>query len=306
MSKKSLSIIIITMNRQNQLIEALNSCIACVLPKDVEIIVINNGSTDNTAVVLEEYASSHDIKFVIKNLPQNVGAGEGRNIAIANATGKYLFFLDDDAVIDVEYNKDIFIEAINILESNPQIATLTAMIYDECLNTDRSVVHIRNKKYSDLKPILEVHGGGFFVKKHIINAICFPGIYYGFEELLPSIVFIDLGYINVYSEKFRIIHRPQVNKWNGKSDILIQQKRKVLAGLITVKYILYPVVLRPFIYAGFLYRCLKHFGLNLNIITQCFCLHKEQIKMPTNRKFARIKFKTIIFLLKNYGIRVVI
>lgn len=297
-SEIKLSIIILTMNRKSQLIEALDSCLICELPKNFEIIVVNNGSNDGTADVLKSYAGAHEIPFIIKNLTQNLGAGEGRNIAIETATGDYLFFLDDDAVIDVNFNRNFFIDAIDILSSNEIIATLTTRIFDECLEIVRGVTYSKNNLFRDMESILQVHGGGFFMKNKIIEGRVFPDIFYGYEELLPSIRFIDMGYVNVYTEKLRVIHKPQFDKWSETSTVLKEQKSKALAGWLTVKYILYPVILRPMIYMGFVYRCIKHFGMDIKVISRCFSMHKKQVKGSTS---SRIKYKTVFLLFRDFG-----
>lgn len=62
--------------------------------KDIEIICVNDGSTDSSLEILQEYASKDD-RFVIIN-QENGGAGKARNTGLAAARGKYLSFLDSD------------------------------------------------------------------------------------------------------------------------------------------------------------------------------------------------------------------
>ena len=59
-----LSIAVITWNRSKQLIEALESCLVCELPKETEFIIIDNASTDDTEQVVKalfEKKSTHSI-----------------------------------------------------------------------------------------------------------------------------------------------------------------------------------------------------------------------------------------------------
>ena len=50
-----LSIALVTMNREKQLIEALQSCIASTLPKDTQFVIIDNASTDGTESVITDF-----------------------------------------------------------------------------------------------------------------------------------------------------------------------------------------------------------------------------------------------------------
>ncbi|CAH5864372.1 glycosyltransferase [Klebsiella aerogenes] len=63
--------------------------------KDIEIIIVNDNSTDNTLDVITQIASE-DSRVRIINNPLNVGGGESRNIGLRKAIGEYVIFLDDD------------------------------------------------------------------------------------------------------------------------------------------------------------------------------------------------------------------
>lgn len=75
----------------------INRCIDSVLKqslKDIQIIVVNDGSTDSTLEFLTEYDNKNE-NLTIINI-ENSGQGIARNIAIKKAKGKYLYFMDSD------------------------------------------------------------------------------------------------------------------------------------------------------------------------------------------------------------------
>lgn len=84
------SIIIPTYNRSDLLVETINSALNQTF-KDYEIIVVNDGSTDNTKDVLNEFGDR--IKVLHK---ENSGAEKSRNAGAEIASGDYFCFLDSD------------------------------------------------------------------------------------------------------------------------------------------------------------------------------------------------------------------
>ena len=62
--------------------------------KELEIICVDDGSTDNTLEILNAYKQDYNNLIVIHQ--DNRGAGSARNLGMDHATGEYLFFLDAD------------------------------------------------------------------------------------------------------------------------------------------------------------------------------------------------------------------
>lgn len=88
------SIIIPVYNVENYLEKALESVCVQTL-KDIEIICINDCSTDNSIKILKKY-KAQDERIKIIHLKQKHNPGFARNLGISNAKGDYLMFLDSD------------------------------------------------------------------------------------------------------------------------------------------------------------------------------------------------------------------
>lgn len=89
---KTVSAIIPTYNRAYLLCEAIDSVVAQTRPV-TEIIVVDDGSTDNTAEIINSY------KFNIHYIKQkNLGPGAARNSGMKAAKGEYIAFLDSDDI----------------------------------------------------------------------------------------------------------------------------------------------------------------------------------------------------------------
>lgn len=97
--RHKISLIIPVYNVEKYLAECLDSCINQTL-RDIEIICVNDCSTDTSAIILKEYAEK-DCRVRIVSHEKNKGLGAARNTGIANATGEYVWFIDSDDFIDL-------------------------------------------------------------------------------------------------------------------------------------------------------------------------------------------------------------
>lgn len=99
------SIIIPVYNSAMYLKQCLNSLINQTLT-DLEIICINDGSTDNSAEILNEYAQKDSRIIVITQ--ENSGLGATRNNGLEQAKGEYIGFVDSDDWIDENYYEKLY------------------------------------------------------------------------------------------------------------------------------------------------------------------------------------------------------
>ena len=91
------SVIIAVYNVENFLEECLNSVINQTFD-DIEIICVNDGSTDSSAEILDRFAQK-DSRIKIITQP-NGGLSKARNAGLKIASGKFVYFLDSDDYIE--------------------------------------------------------------------------------------------------------------------------------------------------------------------------------------------------------------
>lgn len=98
------SIIIPVYNCEKYLDKCLGSVIAQSYRK-LEIIVINDGSKDNSGQIIQEYADNYANILPINQT--NSGVSAARNNGIEKASGEYLLFVDGDDYLEAEYVKKL-------------------------------------------------------------------------------------------------------------------------------------------------------------------------------------------------------
>lgn len=96
------SIIVPIYNSGLYLLDCLDSIIHQTY-KFKELILVNDGSTDNSIEIVEQFIiKNRDARIILINLSQNVGQSAARNKGIQSASGKYLLFVDSDDTISLD------------------------------------------------------------------------------------------------------------------------------------------------------------------------------------------------------------
>lgn len=141
----------------------LPSCINSILNqsfKNIELILVNDGSKDRSREICEEYAKKDNrIKVINQN---NCGVSSARNTGIKVATGKYVTFIDPDDTISQEYFETMY----SIAELNKCDAVVSGYI-----NIPSNKISITNFKLYTI-----MHGQDFVLSSsniHSNNDLCF-------------------------------------------------------------------------------------------------------------------------------------
>ena len=123
--EKKVSVVLPVYNAAEFLPECLDSFVSQTL-KEIEIICINDGSTDDSLSIIRDYAGAD--KRIICIDQENTNAGKARNAGMERASGKYLYFPDADDyaapdlleksyAVSEEYQTDICVFASNMFDS---------------------------------------------------------------------------------------------------------------------------------------------------------------------------------------------
>lgn len=92
----TVSIITPTYNSEKYVIETIKSVLNQTYT-DFELIIVDDCSSDNTVSIIKSFADK-DKRIILRELINNIGAAEARNIALREASGRYIAFLDSDDV----------------------------------------------------------------------------------------------------------------------------------------------------------------------------------------------------------------
>lgn len=233
------SIIVPAYNSEDCIVQSLLTASEQTL-KDIEIIVVDDGSTDSTKELLKRYGERDKRLVVISQ--QNKGAGEARNAALAAARGLYVSFLDaDDA-----YPADTVLERlVNAAETHDvSIAGGSKLV--------KSEKGIRKKKgqtfteeglikYADFQKDYDYQCYIFSLKMLKDNGIVFPP-YRRYQDppfFIRAMIASDVFYA-IPDATYTYTKDPEHVKWNpekttdmikGISDCLILSRKHGLAKL---------------------------------------------------------------------------
>lgn len=125
---KLLSVIIPAFNCEKSIEHTVNSIISSGLT-DLEIVIVNDGSTDNTAHVCNSLCSQYS--FIKYSEQENSGVSVARNKGISIATGEYIMFFDADDTA----KENGFTECVDIIKSEKPDILVFGMCFDYYKNS---------------------------------------------------------------------------------------------------------------------------------------------------------------------------
>jgi glycosyltransferase involved in cell wall biosynthesis len=165
------SIIIPTYNRAHLISDTLNS-VKNQSFTDFELIIVDDGSTDNTRIVVENYISNNQLKNWHFYSKINGERGAARNFGLNKAIGKWITFLDSD---DLFYPNHLYL-ASNFISKHKDV------------NVFHSAYEFRNQKNELIRKVVYPNNNnlnqailngnvfscfGMFLKSDVFNELCF-------------------------------------------------------------------------------------------------------------------------------------
>ena len=134
------SVVIPTFNRADYVQVAIQSVLQQTY-RDLEIIVCDDGSTDNTVEVVRSIQESSDLPVLLEVLPYNLGVSAARNKAIYLAQGDLIAFLDsDDSWLPEKLNKQV-----NFLDSNPEYIGVGCALENQVVGKKLNKYTLKNR-----------------------------------------------------------------------------------------------------------------------------------------------------------------
>jgi len=220
---KKVSIVIPTKNPEEDFELTLEKLREQKGVKEIEIIVVDSGSTDDTLALARKYANVISVK------PEQFNHGLTRNFAVERTTGDYVLFTVQDAM---PVGRLWLYSMVKVLESDPQIAAVTARqipksnadlfacfslwFHNKALNLYEDKISLPNQeKFSDLSPIGKRRLVGLdnvccLVRKEVFDNLKFSDIEYG-EDLDLGVRIMKNGYKIAFLHSVGVIHSHNMN-----------------------------------------------------------------------------------------------
>lgn len=208
-----ISVIVPVYNVEKYIKKCLDSLVNQIL-HDIEIIVVDDGSTDSSAEIIKEYVDMYkNVKYYKK---ENGGLSDARNYGLQYATSKYVAFLDSDDYVDINLYKLMYEKAKK--EDSDMVECNFYWAYPRKNKKDIGV------RYSNKKEMIEkarVVAWNKIYKKEVLDMakVEFPkGLRYEDVEFFYKLV--------PYIEKVSFVKKPLIYYVQRKESIINTQNEK--------------------------------------------------------------------------------
>lgn len=246
MEKELISVIVPVYNAEKYLQKCLDSILEQTY-QNLEIIIINDGSTDNSGQICQEYEKKDARIIYIEK--ENSGVSNTRNAGMDRMTGTYVTFVDSDDWVEpnyvnflyekvIEHQADIVVgNYTSFNEANSVFYFHTSADYYEKVYDNKSIIPCLYDSKELLKSALIVPWGKIY-KKEIIDNFCFPIDRIGEDALFNLKVLLDskkVVYVNKSAYIYRVREGSLSNTWTDEwirdAIYIIEERLSLLATL---------------------------------------------------------------------------
>ncbi len=221
------SIIVPVYNVELYLRECLDSIINQTL-KDIEIICVDDCSTDNSYIILDEYSKKDSrIKLLKHNV--NKGLGPARNTGINVAQGEYIGFIDSDDYISLDYFENLYNTAKKY--NSDIVSTLNIKLYEMHNNKIKHFYYsFKKKEYASTWNLYDIENPFSY---NAIAPYAWNKIYRRDFLLSHELFFMNIKF-GCEDANFTIkymAHKPSIS-FNNKSIIYYRQRSNSLTNIV--------------------------------------------------------------------------
>lgn len=228
----TVSVVIPTHNRGDRIEQAVKSVLNQTY-QSLEVIVVSDGSTDDTDEVMEKMIEYHPGKIKFHSYQESKGANHARNIGIKHSTGEYVAFLDDDD----EWIEDKIEKQLEVFEADSEIGVVYTGINIIYVNEGLTYYSLSGYEGDLSKEILQRNLLGatpnVMVRKDVLDNVGY------FDEEMPAKQDYDLWIRVCQQAKVGFVKEAKVQYYNytGEKQISSNTKKHERAiQLIQQKY----------------------------------------------------------------------
>ena len=209
------SVLISTYNNEQTISDAVESIINQTYRK-IEILIMDDSSTDSTSKILNDYSKKYEHVRVFTNT-KNIGLTKSLNILLGKAEGELIARHDAD---DVSLEDRISIQVKEILDNYLDFCSTRAYVKDKNRITPGTSFYIPKKIVLKIKNPF-IHGSLMIRKNVIIDAGCYSEDFYYAQDYELMLRLIRLNY------KFKILRKPYyiLNTQNNISSIHADEQK---------------------------------------------------------------------------------
>ncbi len=289
---KTVSVVVPVYNRSHILPECLENLVNQTL-QNIEIILVNDASTDNTLSVIKQYEARYPEQIRAINSLQNMGPGGARNLGIESAAGEFIGFTDSDDIADTTMYEKLYQTA---LASGYDI--IDCGYY--CQEKDLAILHTPDSCTGVLndekRKELIVSGGYIFSKLYRKEIFENPNLRFRQNVILEDADFLTYLYATANSignlKEILYFYR---NEPNSASKILDTNKyyHNIYEAILHIHRKTCSLANYHYIQPAIEYELVQMYSYGVNICLRAYKNHEQLDVIALLRQLAHLKSKVV-------------